>query len=309
MNLFAIAAGKGGVGKSTVAVQLALACQRKGQKVALLDADLYGPSIPYLLPADHPPKKVGEKILPAYSSGIATLSLSYFREDAAVRAPIANQLIGHMLNNVNWGNIDTLIIDFPPGTGDIHLTICQQVTLSGAILVTMPNELSILDVRKSASLFKKMGVPIIGVIENMSFLSHQPTISPFGKGAARRLSHELEIPFWGEVPIDSDLALPGFYLPLFDDFADRLIEQEVGELKLEIDNKDLKVEGELIDVSNLQKKCPCVHCVQAGVAREDVHVLHVEKVGHYGYRFQFSSGCNNGIYENERIKSCVKSLV
>lgn len=309
MKLFAIAAGKGGVGKSTLAVQLALACQRRGQKVALLDADLYGPSIPYLLPADHPPKRVGDKMLPAYASGIATLSLSYFREDAAVRAPIANQLILHMLRNVNWGDIDTFIIDFPPGTGDIHITICQELALSGAVLVTMPNELSILDVRKSAALFQKMGVPIVGVIENMSFLSHGPSISPFGKGAGRRLAHELEVPFWAEVPIDSNLAQPGFYLPLFDDFADRLIEQEVGEINIELQDESLMLEGELVDVFTLQKKCPCAHCVEQGHASDDVRVLHVEKVGHYGYRFRFSSGCCNGIYENERIKSCVKSFV
>lgn len=309
MKSFAIAAGKGGVGKSTMAVQLALACKRMGQKVALLDADVYGPSIPYLLPEDEPPKQIGETLFPAYASGIATLSLSYFRQDAAVRAPIANQLITQMLHNVNWGEPDTFLIDFPPGTGDIHLTICQQIRLNGAVLVTMPNELALLDVRKSAATFKKMGVPIIGVIENMSFLSHASAISPFGKGAGRRLANELDVPFWGEVPLDSDLAQPGFYLPLFDDFAKKMVEKESEELNLELNQGELLLDGDQVDVQRLQKHCPCAACSQGGEAQSDVKILAMRPVGHYGYQFKFSSGCSNGIYQKDVLESCVKSVV
>ncbi len=309
MKSFAVAAGKGGVGKSTIAVQLALACKRLGQRVALLDADLYGPSIPYLLPQDEPPKRVGETLFPAYASGIATLSLNHFRKDAAVRAPIANQLITQMFHNVNWGDPDTFLIDFPPGTGDIHLTICQQIRLNGAVLVTMPNELALLDVRKSAAVFQKMGVPIVGVIENMSFLTHAPAISPFGTGAGRRLAHELGVPLWAEVPLDSDLAQPGFYLPLFDDVARHLIEEEKEGLKLELKEGQLYLEGDEIDCQKLQKQCPCALCVQGGAALPNVEVKRMSLVGHYGFRFVFSSGCSNGIYEKELLESCVKSVV
>ncbi|MCH9609292.1 MAG: Iron-sulfur cluster carrier protein [Chlamydiales bacterium] len=305
MDFFAIAAGKGGVGKSTVAVQLALAKKKGGERVALLDADLYGPSIPYLLPEDHPPKKVDDRWLPAYANGIATLSLDHFQKSAAVRAPMANQLISYLIRQVNWGEVDSFFIDFPPGTGDIHLTLCQQLPLSGVVLVTLPNELALLDVRKSAAVFQKMGVPIIGVIENMSFLSDAPETSPFGKGGGRRLAHELNAPFLGEIPIDSRLGEGGFYFPLFDEIASRLVGKEEKGTIVELKGEILIIDGEKIEVSALQQKCPCAACREECLIDRSVRVLSFQKVGLYAYRFTFSSGCSSGIYENELLKSCV----
>lgn len=212
-HVIAIAAGKGGVGKSLMTINLALALSKLGYKVGILDADLYGPSVRQMLPEDRLPSQNGKKIVPALCHGIRMISLAYFRrthEAAAVRAPIANGLISQFIHQVEWGELDYLLIDFPPGTGDIQLTLTQQANLSGAIMVTTPQEVAILDVRKAMNLFDQVKVPIIGLIENMSYYFHQKTkehIYLFGKGGGELLAQEWGIPLLGSIPIDPLLCL------------------------------------------------------------------------------------------------------
>ncbi len=314
-RLIAVAAGKGGVGKSTVAVQLALSLKRLGQKVGLLDADLYGPSVRHMLPEEHLPKQVGDKWLPAYFSGMPYMSLSYFRGDAAVRAPVANQLISLLLEGVNWGDLDALIIDFPPGTGDIHLTLCQRAQLCGAVIVTLPGEMALLDVRKAVTLFQKAQVPILGVVENMSYLADAPHFSPFGKSGGRRLARELDVPFLGEVPLDqalnqaNDTGKSGSYHhPIFEEMAKALIAVENQEEKsLQFDSKNLFFGDKAIVFSELQRHCPCAGCIEKRSVEDDVSLQKVERVGHYGWQFQFSSGCSNGIYTDAQLEAIGKS--
>lgn len=210
----AIAAGKGGVGKSTVAVNLALALRLAGYSVGIMDADIYGPSIRRMLPEDVMPAQKGEKITPALCRDIRMISMAYFRKEneaAAVRAPIANGLMGQFLQNIEWGYLDFLLIDFPPGTGDIQLTLSQQADLSGAIMVTTPQEVAVMDVRKAVNLFDHVSVPIIGVVENMSYYQDNTgkRIHLFGQGGGRRLAQEIGAPFLGEIPIDPNVCRCG----------------------------------------------------------------------------------------------------
>lgn len=203
-----IAAGKGGVGKSTMTVNLALALQALGYSVGIMDTDVYGPSIRKMLPEDRLPTQKGALIQPALCRGIKMISMAYFRKEGeatAVRAPIANNFIAHFIKNVQWGNLDYLLVDFPPGTGDIQLTLSQQAHLLGAIMVTTPQEVALLDVRKAISLFEQVKVPVIGIVENMSYYQADPLSKPvylFGRGGGERLATEMGSPFLGCIPLD-----------------------------------------------------------------------------------------------------------
>lgn len=207
-SVIAIAAGKGGVGKSTVTVNLALALQAEGYKVGIMDTDIYGPSIRKMLPEDRLPTQKGTTILPALCLGIKMISMAYFRKEneaTAVRAPIANGLIAQFIKNVQWGPLDFLLIDFPPGTGDVQLTLSQQASLTGAIMVTTPQEVALIDVRKAMSLFEQVKIPILGIVENMSFFQADPASDPvflFGRGGGERLAIESGVPLLSCIPLD-----------------------------------------------------------------------------------------------------------
>jgi ATP-binding protein involved in chromosome partitioning len=213
--VIAVAAGKGGVGKSTVAFNLALFFAGQGAKVGLLDADLYGPSLRKMLPEEVFPSQDPEKkdrIIPAESRGIKMMSMAYFLNEgdpAPVRAPIANGMIKKFIHFVAWKDLDYLIIDFPPGTGDIQLTLIQEGAMSGAVIVTTPQEIALLDVAKAVAMFRQMQVPLIGVLENMSYypLEEGVRLYPFGQGGGERFAKENGIYFLGSVPIDPQVSL------------------------------------------------------------------------------------------------------
>lgn len=214
-NIIAVAAGKGGVGKSMLSLNLALYFQKEGAKVGLMDADLYGPSLRKMLPEKIAPSQhlqVQERIIPAQCDGIKLISMAYFlREEedpASVRAPIANGIIKQFIHLVDWGELDFLIIDFPPGTGDIQLTLLQEGALSGAILVTTPQEIALLDVAKAASMFRQGQIPLIGVVENMSyFLSVDgEKVYPFGQGGGARFALQNGLLFLGQVPLEETIS-------------------------------------------------------------------------------------------------------
>lgn len=214
-NVIAIAAGKGGVGKSTVTVNLALALKRSGYTVGIMDTDIYGPSIRKMLPEETLPGQAGEVVVPAICQGIKMISMAYFRKEheaAAIRAPIANGIVIQFIKKVQWGELDFLLIDFPPGTGDIQLTLAQQAHLNGAVLVTTPQEVALLDVRKAANLFNQVKVPIIGVVENMSYYQENgdsERIYLFGRGGGGRLAREIRVPLLGSIPVDSAISRCG----------------------------------------------------------------------------------------------------
>jgi ATP-binding protein involved in chromosome partitioning len=208
-NVLAVASGKGGVGKSTVAVNLALALRESGASVGVLDADVYGPSLPILTGVHERPQTRDKRILPNEAYGLRLMSMGFFlTEDSPViwRGPMVHGLVRQFLSDVEWGELDYLVVDLPPGTGDAALTLTQQAPLSGAVIVTTANDLSLIDARKGLAMFQKVNVPVLGIIENMSYFV--PPDLPdrryyiFGQGGGERVARELGVEFLGEVPID-----------------------------------------------------------------------------------------------------------
>jgi ATP-binding protein involved in chromosome partitioning len=214
-RVIAVSSGKGGVGKSTVAVNLAVALGQLGARVGLMDADVYGPNIPMMMGVTHPPEQQDGKIKPAESHGVKLISMGFFvPEDTAVvwRGPMIHTAIQQFFRDVVWGELDYLLIDLPPGTGDAQLTISQLVPLSGAITVTTPQEVSLHDVRKGMMMFQKVNVPLLGIIENMSYYvcAHCGTRDEiFSHGGGKRAAEKLGIPFLGNIPIDPAIRAGG----------------------------------------------------------------------------------------------------
>src|SRR6188472_1616647 len=211
-NILAVASGKGGVGKTTVSVNLALALAKTGAKVGLLDADIYGPSVPLMLGLKASPEVVNNKIQPPISEGVKIISMGFFYEQSQqagiYRGPIISGIIKQFLTDVNWGEIDYLIIDLPPGTGDAPLTIAQTIPITGILVVTTPQEVAMNVAVKAIGMFNKLNVPIIGVIENMSYLEcpHcNSNIHIFGKGAGQKISDQFKIPYIGDIPLDPQI--------------------------------------------------------------------------------------------------------
>ena len=206
-SIIAVASGKGGVGKSTVAVNLALGLSKLGLKTGLLDADVYGPSLPRLLDIRSKPETDGKKIKPIEKFGLKTMSIGFLvKEDEAMiwRGPMVQSALTQMLNDVLWGPLDVLVLDMPPGTGDAQLTIAQRAPLKGAVIVSTPQDIALIDAKKGIAMFKKTQVPILGVVENMSVFvcpdcGHAHHI--FGHGGARETAQKVGAPFLGEIPL------------------------------------------------------------------------------------------------------------
>lgn len=212
-RVIAVASGKGGVGKSTVAMNIAAALAKNGESVGLLDADIYGPSIPRMsgLSGQKPAQNADGKIVPLTAHGMQVMSIGFMvAEDNPLiwRGPMAQSAFTQMVQDVAWNGLDTLVIDLPPGTGDVQLTMAQRMPLTGAIIVSTPQDIALIDVRKGIEMFKKVNVPIVGLIENMSYYccpscGHQDHI--FGHGGAKAEAEKLGIPFLGEIPLNAEI--------------------------------------------------------------------------------------------------------
>jgi ATP-binding protein involved in chromosome partitioning len=218
-NTIAIASGKGGVGKSTVAVNLAVALAKDGANVGLVDADIYGPSIPLMLGSDEKPKvfqaENSVKIVPLENHGIKFMSIGLLvdsKDPIIWRGPMASGAIKQFLTDVDWGELDYLIFDMPPGTGDIQLTLVQTIPLTGAVIVTTPQEISLIDARKALKMFERVNVPILGVVENMSYFIAPDTGNKydiFGSGGGEKICQELNATLLGGIPIDPRIRQGG----------------------------------------------------------------------------------------------------
>ncbi|MEJ0098099.1 MAG: Mrp/NBP35 family ATP-binding protein [Bauldia sp.] len=206
--IIAVASGKGGVGKSTTAVNLALAMKANGLRVGILDADIYGPSLPRLLHLSGRPESIGGRTLkPMEAYGVKVMSMGFLvEEDTPMiwRGPMVVSALTQMLREVAWGELDVLVVDMPPGTGDAQLTMAQQVPLAGAVIVSTPQDLALIDARKGLAMFRRVDVPVLGIVENMSYFIAPDTgarYDIFGHGGARREAERLGVPFLGEVPL------------------------------------------------------------------------------------------------------------
>jgi ATP-binding protein involved in chromosome partitioning len=206
-SVIAVASGKGGVGKSTVAVNLALGLSRLGMRVGLLDADIYGPSVPRLLAINSKPETDGKKLQPIEKFGLKTMSIGFLVDEESPlvwRGPMVQSALTQMMNDVAWAPLDVLVLDMPPGTGDAQLTIAQRVPLKGAIIVSTPQDIALIDARKGLAMFRKTEVPVLGIVENMSVFvcPHCGQESHiFGHGGARATAEQLNAPFLGEIPL------------------------------------------------------------------------------------------------------------
>ncbi len=210
-NIIAVGSGKGGVGKSTTAVNLALALQSEGARVGLLDADIYGPSIPSMLGVKGQPSTDGEHIIPKEAHGLKVMSIGFLvDEDSAMiwRGPMVTSALQQLLGDTLWGSLDYLIIDLPPGTGDIQLTLAQRIPVAGAVIVTTPQDIALLDARRAVHMFRKVDVPVLGVVENMSThictaCGHEEAI--FGHGGGEQMAKDFELPLLGRLPLTMEI--------------------------------------------------------------------------------------------------------
>lgn len=326
-NILAVAAGKGGVGKSTVTAQLAYQLSALGFKVGVLDADLYGPSQHKMLSVTLPigVSECGCFLQPAYAGDIALVSMAFWPEaehGLFVRAPLANNVILQMLQKVSWPELDFLLIDFPPGTGDIQLTLLQQGGIQGVIIVTTPQEVAALDVEKTMRMFNSAAVPILGIIENMAYLEKEGSenIKIFHGQMGQKLSDAFGVRFLGQLPLQAKLSEAcdqGVFFPMqqWQVFAEQLIAHgasatdllEVKKLsilehRLQIIWKDGLVQE--VSFAALQGTCPCVRCQDLPEKPlQNLQARSVHSVGKYAIQFEFETGCSRGIYTFEKLRA------
>jgi ATP-binding protein involved in chromosome partitioning len=215
-NLVAVASGKGGVGKTTVAVNLAIALKNMGHSVGLLDADVYGPNVPVMLGTNEQPRAVDERtIIPVEAYGLKMISMGLLNpgdKPLVWRGPMLHSVIQQFLRSTQWGELDYLIVDLPPGTGDVQLTLIQSVSVSGAVVVTTPSIVALADVRKAIEMFRQVNVEILGVVENMSYFNcpHcNGRIDVFGHGEGQHMAKSFGVPFLGEIEIDPQIRIGG----------------------------------------------------------------------------------------------------
>lgn len=321
--IVAVAAGKGGVGKSSLTVLLAEALEQAGYAVGVFDADLYGSSIGHMMPA----KQSEDFWKPGLFGAIKTFSLTNKENKESAmhaRAPVINALLLEAIHKIQWGDLDYLLVDFPPGTGDIQLTLLQNIPFSGVVLVTLPQEVSLLDVRKAALMFPSMAVPILGVIENMSYYQEGDGEKKylFGEGGGKRLSVQLNVPLLEEIPIDPLLCQ---HLDsgknLFIEKQSLVVQQKIDKITQTIQKKLCNLEEVLslqgvratsknkwqmiwsdgkitnLDPHQLQKGCPCKACKEGNSSSfEDVEITSMTQVGKYAIQVSFSKGCSKGLF-------------
>lgn len=345
-NIIAIASGKGGVGKSSVATNLAVGLRHSGSSVGLLDADIYGPSQPGMFGAGNDrPKIIENRIKPLERYGISFISMGLLPgSDGPVvwRAPLAIKIIHQFLGNVLWGELDYLLIDLPPGTGDIQLTLAQQASLTGAIIVTTPQEIALGVARKGLKMFEQVNVPILGIIENMSGFTCEHCgneTAIFGVGGGKLMAGECNVPLLGSIPLDPEIMMSGEDgIPVLekspDSQASKAYLDLVAKLKKRIDLGDAVgkvIEPTHIELSSdselrvrwpdghegshtayyLRINCKCAACQDEDTGRRtldpesiplDSKFTSVGKVGRYGIQPNFSDGHNTGIYNFQRLR-------
>jgi ATP-binding protein involved in chromosome partitioning len=214
-NLIAVGSGKGGVGKTTVAVNLAVGLASLGHRTGLMDADVYGPNVPLMMGINRTPMALGERIQPLEQYGVRLMSMGFLSpgdKPLVWRGPMLHSVIQQFLRGVDWGELDYLVIDLPPGTGDVQLSLIQSVPVTGAIVVTTPSDVSLEDARKAIMMFGQVRVPILGIVENMSYLAcpHcQERIDVFSHGGGKRTAEQMKVHFLGELPLDPNVRIGG----------------------------------------------------------------------------------------------------
>jgi ATP-binding protein involved in chromosome partitioning len=347
-HIIAVGSGKGGVGKSTVATNFAVALRNTGAKVGLLDADIYGPSQPGLLGvAAQQPQVKGDFLVPLDKYGLVFMSIGLLMsEDQPViwRGPMASKMVQQFLGNVLWGELDYLLIDLPPGSGDVQITLAQQASLTGAIIVTTPQQVALGVANKGLQMFRHVNVPILGIIENMSGFTcpHCGENTPiFKEGGGEKLAKTLGVDFLGGIPIDPELMASGDDgVPLLEKTADspagkafiemavrfKSVVDKVAAGSYEPNTIELDADGNLalawadgfagtVSPYNLRMNCPCALCVNEDTGQRTldpkqvplgIKISSMDKVGRYAITITFSDGHNTGIYKFDRLRALVE---
>ncbi len=339
-NIIAIASGKGGVGKSTLAVNLAMALKREGAKVGLMDADIYGPSQPGMLGAKNEQPEISDNALkPLVRHGITFMSMGLLlSEDSPVvwRAPMAMKIIQQFIDNVDWGELDYLLIDLPPGTGDVQLTLAQQASLTGAVIVTTPQDVALSVARKGLKMFQQVNVPILGIVENMSgFLCKHcgKTSEIFRVGGGRKMALEFGVPFLGAIPLDPEIVMSGDNgQPIMENGSNSPAAQAVISIARKLQqyaaaehSRTSAIEPQQVEILangdlsilwpdghqgihkaySLRIKCPCAQCVDEDSGRRTIDPKRVplgitieafDIVGRYALGLKFSDGHSTGLF-------------
>ncbi len=345
-NIIAVASGKGGVGKSTVSVNLAVALKRTGATVGLMDADIYGPSQPGMLGSkDARPDISSGHLKPINKYGIDFMSMGLLISDETPviwRAPIAMKMIQQFIGSVTWGELDYLLIDLPPGTGDVQLTLAQQASLTGAIIVTTPQQVALGVAHKGLRMFQQVNVPIVGIIENMSGYTCEhcgKETAIFKEGGGKEMAEKLHVPYLGAIPLDTSIMHSGEEgVPVLNNGTDSAAARafiSVAEAvrrnadsimrviaQTEPKRMQLSKEGNLLiswpdghegvyTSHNLRISCPCASCVDEDTGKKmldidrvplDIKINGVTPVGRYGVAIAFSDGHNTGIYIFDRLR-------
>jgi len=332
-SIIAVASGKGGVGKSTIAAAIAMELVRQGYRVGLLDVDIYGPSVPTLF-EHHETGLTGdenEMVVPENKDGLLVMSFGFWlgAQPAIMRGPMVTNYIQQFLHQVNWGELDYLFIDLPPGTGDVQITLTQSAQMDGAIIVTTPHALSSADVGKAIQMFDKVSVPILGVIENMSYFEAPDTgvrYAVFGEGAGQRIAEHYGLPVLGQLPISSrDFGGPTTRSPRSADLQSAIEElmRSLGRTRAGMSQPEASHDengitltwpnGESVAVKHavLRRNCQCASCVDEYTNEQlldtsaipaDIHPVLIGKVGNYALSIQWSDGHSSGFFPYTRIK-------
>jgi len=342
-RIIAVSSCKGGVGKSTVAVNLALALAARGKRVGLADIDIYGPSVPIMLGVSgQPGPGKDEKIKPLEAFGLEVMSMGFFLDDAAPviwRGPMAMSATKQFLRGVAWTDLDYLVIDLPPGTGDIVLTLAQEIPLDGAVVVTTPQDVALADVKRGIGMFRKVNTPVLGVVENMSGLicgKCGTRDDLFGSRTGEQLATELEVPLLGEIPIDPVVRESGDSgTPVFARDPQHAASVEIAAIAERVENgieaaAKLDTIAEPVEIAHdkeldvvrirwsdgdttvytrtgLRGWCPCATCQGHGGQRnfvevDDPQLQAVEGVGRYAVRFMWKDGHGTGMYPYAYLK-------
>lgn len=345
-NIIAVASGKGGVGKSTVSVNLAVALKRTGATVGLMDADIYGPSQPGMLGSrDARPDISSGHLKPINKYGIDFISMGLLVSDETPviwRAPIAMKMIQQFIGSVTWGELDYLFIDLPPGTGDVQLTLAQQASLTGAIIVTTPQQVALGVAHKGLRMFQQVNVPIVGIIENMSGFTCEhcgKETAIFKEGGGKQMAEQLRVPYLGAIPLDTSIMNSGEEgVPVLNNGTDTTaakafisVAEAVRKNAESIMRVIAQTEPKKIQLSNegnlmitwpdghesvytphtLRISCPCASCIDEDTGKKtldvdrvplDIQITGYNPVGRYGVAIAFSDGHNTGIYIFDRLR-------
>lgn len=323
-KIIAVSSCKGGVGKSTVSALLARTLAARGIQTGLLDMDLYGPSLPTLFNVHQPKLFAGanERVLPVEVDGLKLMSFAFLAGDgpSVLRGPIVSQYVQHLLHNVEWGELDVLVLDLPPGTGDIQLTISQSIEIDGAVIVTTPHQLSLTDVRKGIQMFDKVNVPLLGVVENMAWFACDSCSKkhyPFGTAGSKELEDKFGLATLAELPIDGNRLAE-----YADDTTDAVI-RALGKKALEnktapevsFDDRFITLTwpDETVRVQNsvLRNACGCALCIDEMTQQplldpasvpNDIHAESVGTIGNYAITVDWSDGHNTGFFPYKTIR-------